>query len=328
MSERVPPWKGGAVAVADWAISKGDVAPTGLAPSDPLFAGEWDLGACQMSVLGLVQVIERFPDTAERYLPAVRTCSAWLASPDSRSFGAARWGRDEFGAAYVGYSALALARHQQIDRDFAHEAELDAMTEALLADLDGPVYELQTYPGEVYPPDIAVVAAALTVAGHGEAVQAWLPAFREVAIDPDSGMLYQALSAVDGSPRDLPRGSGTAFAVYFAHYADPELSAELYRALEDRQRHLGPFGGVREYPVGVDGHGDIDSGPVLFGIGVSPTGFSLAGARLHGDRDSYLRNLRTARLFGLPVPARGGSWYATGGGLGNAILLAMSTAGS
>ncbi|MCP4808514.1 MAG: hypothetical protein GY913_18850 [Proteobacteria bacterium] len=74
------------------------------------------------------------------------------------------------------------------------------------------------------------------------------------------------------------------------------------------------------------GFGDIDSGPVLLGIGVSPTGFGLAGARLHGDEAAYERSLRTARLFGLPVPWNGRT-YLTGGGLGNAILLAMATAG-
>lgn len=119
---------------------------------------------------------------------------------------------------------------------------------------------------------------------------------------------------------------GTAFAAYSLSFSNPALSRDLYASLDHRR--LAGFDGVREYPAGVRGWGDIDSGPVLFGVGVSATGFALAGARLHGDEASWRRSWRTATLFGLPIPARGGRWYLTGGALGKAILLAMLTAGS
>ncbi|MCP4808513.1 MAG: hypothetical protein GY913_18845 [Proteobacteria bacterium] len=157
-------WTLHADGVAAWAEGRGattGTAPTGLAPSDPLFAGEWDLAACQMTVLGLVQVVERFPETAGRYLPAVRACGDWLATEESRAFGAARWGHDDLGAAYVGYSALPLARQASIDPDFGHALPLAAMTSALEARLPDPVHTFETYPGEVYPADLSVVAAAL-----------------------------------------------------------------------------------------------------------------------------------------------------------------------
>ncbi len=313
--------------VADWAMERGGVAPTGLSPDSALFQGEWDLGACQMTVLGLAQVIEQHPGHQERYLPAVRACGSWLASADSRDFGAQAWGGDELGAAYVGYSALALVRWSQVDPEFPVQAELDAMVAALALHLDEEPHRWETYPGQTYPPDLAVCAAALAQAGgHEERLGAWLLRFRAESIDPETGLLIQSLSPMTGAAMGLPRASGTSFAVYFLSFADPQLSASLYRSLQGQQRHLGPFGGVREFPPGVQSLGDIDSGPVILGIGVSPTGFSLAGARLHRDRRAYVRNLRTARLFGVPVPSRGGRWYATGGGLGNAILLAMSTA--
>ncbi len=316
--------------VAAWAMERsGGTAPTGLAPDSALFQGEWDLGACQMTVLGLVQVIEQQPGTEERYLPAVRACGSWLASPESRDFGVRAWREDELGAAYVGYSALALVRWSQVDPEFSARSELKAMIEALAAHLGEEPHRWETYPGQTYPPDLAVCAAALSQAGgHEEALRAWLVRFRAEAIDPETGMLHQAISPMTGAPMDLPRASGTAFGVYFLGFVDLGLSASLYASIQDQQRHLGPYGGVREFPSGVQSLGDVDSGPVILGIGVSPTGFSLAGARLHGDRTAYLRNLRTARLFGVPVPSAGGRWYATGGGLGNAILLAMSTAGS
>ena len=35
------------------------------------------------------------------------------------------------------------------------------------------------------------------------------------------------------------------------------------------RRDLLGFGAVREYPPGTDGHGDIDSGPVVLGVNIT-----------------------------------------------------------
>jgi len=84
---------------------------------------------------------------------------------------------------------------------------------------------------------------------------------------------------------------------------------------------------MREYPRGAQGGwGDIDSGPVLFGVGLSASGFAVASARMHGDREMFRALWRSATLFGVPVQRGGRQRFLTGGPLGNATLLAMSTA--
>jgi hypothetical protein len=65
---------------------------------------------------------------------------------------------------------------------------------------------------------------------------------------------------------------------------------------------------------------------VLFGVSVSATGFALAGARASGDRPFFAGLYRTAALFGVLVDRGEGRRFATGGPLGNALLLAMLTA--
>jgi hypothetical protein len=87
------------------------------------------------------------------------------------------------------------------------------------------------------------------------------------------------------------------------------------------------FGVTREYPRQVTGgHGDIDSGPVVFGCGLSATGFMIAGSRLCGDADWYRRLTSAAYLFGAPLRRGNSREYVTGGPLGNAIMFAMLTA--
>jgi len=334
-------WLRHADAVADWALTESGsgVNSTG----SERFDGEWDLVGCQMTVLGLSQVATRFPDTAEGYLPAMEVCLDWMLTPAGRSFGESAWGvdalvdpagSDRLGPtqAWLGYLGTALGAHRRIAPESRYATQHDAMIEGFAAALAAPIHTFRTYPGESYPPDQAVVAGAvglhdlaLGTDRWAETLADWEARFRAAAVDPDTGMLVQSVSPHGRGWIDGPRGSGTAFAAYFLSFSNPALSADLYRALEHGD-FLG-YGAVLEYPPGVSGHGDIDSGPVLFGVSVSATGFGLAGARIHGDRARWQQSWRTATLFGVPVPRDGGRWFLTGGGLGNAILLAMLTAG-
>jgi hypothetical protein len=138
--------------------------------------------------------------------------------------------------------------------------------------------------------------------------------------------LIQAVTPT-GKPRDAPRGSGSALAAYFLSLADAGLAQRLHVAIS-RELGRGPlgFGMVAEYPRGYRGRGDIDSGPLVFGVSISATGFALGSARAAGDYESFRKIFRTVYLFGAPYRHSGGREFATGGPLGNAIMFAMLTA--
>jgi hypothetical protein len=86
------------------------------------------------------------------------------------------------------------------------------------------------------------------------------------------------------------------------------------------------FLAVREYPRTVLEKGDIDSGPVIFGMGFSATGFSIAGAKIFTDRNSFTKLYALTYLFGTPLTRNGSLHYVTGGPLGTAIMFAVLTA--
>jgi hypothetical protein len=188
---------------------------------------------------------------------------------------------------------------------------------------------LETYPGEIYPVDNTAVVASVALSDGDRArplVQRFVRELRVRAIDDKTGLLFQSLDG-ERRPLDAPRGSGTALAVYFTSFADIDLSRDLYHALtrELSDSVLG-FGVLREYPRGRFGLGDIDSGPLIFGYSISATGFALAGARIHGDPDTFERLYRTFHLFGAPLRRNGRLSFVSGGALGNAIVFAMLTA--
>jgi len=316
-------------AVASHALERGGDA--GLETGSPRFDGEWDWVTCQMTILGLTQVIHEHPHTRDRYLPAVDACMDWLITPEARAFGTRAWGADGLAAddevhAYLGYLGLALGARRSLGDDPRYDDLHDRLAHTLARGLEGPVHRLRTYPGETYPADQAAVIGAVarhqqtTGTDHGAVLRDFLHRYREVTVDSQTGLLFQSIRADDGRPLDAPRGSGTALAAYFLRDADPALSRALYHAL--RHTEVLGFAGIREYPSGHGGLGDVDSGPVLFGMSVSATGFGLAGARVHQDRSRFRKLYRTTHLFGAPIGGR----FLTGGGLGNAILLAMLTA--
>lgn len=331
-----------AKAVDHW-VSDGVVSKT-FATGSARFDSEWIYGTYQMAALGFAQVALEHAETTERMRQRLERAIDRMLLPKSRAFDTDAWGRDalsvleldEGHAAFLGYTNLVLSLHRELYPDSKYGALNDRITAALVQRLEhSTTYMVETYPGEVFPVDNAAGIGSLAV--HARAtrrdvpsiVARWSAAVRARYIHRPSGLLVQIVRP-DGAPVDAPRGSGSALAAYFLSFADPELSRELHEAVERELAHdvLG-FRFVSEYPRGVrQGRGDIDSGPLVFGLGVSATGFSLGGCRIHGDRECYARTLASADLFGAPVERSVGHTYVSGGPLGDAILFAMQTAQS
>jgi len=326
-------------AMASWATTT--AGQTHHSTGSDLYDAEWRLVSCQMTVLGLGQVIEEHPELRDAYLPAMEACLDWMITPEATAFGARRWGQEpgpiegQGTHAYLGYINVALSMHRKVAPDSRFAALNDRLTEAFAERLRRePFFALATYPGESFPADQATVVGSIglydaaTGADHRDALDRYEASLVAHAIDPDSGLLYQAFDPASGRAVDVPRASGTAFSAYFLSFASMPLSRRLYDALAARCHGttLG-FGGIDEYPPGVaGGFGDVDSGPVLFGVGTSATGFALAAARIHGDEAVYTSITRTATLFGVPRDRGGQRRYLMGGAIGNGLLLAMTTA--
>ena len=322
-----------------------ETADTATRATDPenRFAGEWALVTHQMTSLGLAQVVLAHPEWKSAYAPTVRTAALRSFLPEMRDFGTRAWdGEDalasldgENGHAYLAYSALAVGMARLVDPvDFpadvvrAHDGLIAAYERRLLA---SPTGLIETYPNEAYPTDVAAVAAAIAVHGratgvsHARVLAHWVRQVRAVQIDAASGFVHQRMS-VSGKPRDVPRGSGTGLAAWYAGFVDRGLATELTAALLSHERTLFGFSGVAEFGA-QEGHGDIDSGPVVLGVSVAATGFSLAPFRAFGHREAFTRLFRTTTLFGLPTRRGDALCFRTGGPIGNALLLAMLTSG-
>lgn len=324
----------------------GRLSPEAGAPSfstgSARFDGEWLFGTHVMAALGLAQTALAHPAESGELRPALERALDGALSKPARGFDRLAWGADPLEtldgdaahAAYLGYLGIALGLARRLEPAGRHAPLHDRIAEALTRRLERTeTLLLETYPGERYPVDNASVVA--TIALHARAtggpepavVARWTAACRERFVDRDTGLLIQSVAADGVTALDRPRGSGTALAVYFLSFADPKLSRDLFVALERELAGtvLG-FGVVREYPRGVFGLGDIDSGPLVAGYSISAMGFSLAGCRMHGDAECFDRRYAGFHLLGAPFEHSGRWSFVSGGALGDAILLAMLTA--
>jgi hypothetical protein len=310
----------------------------------PQFDGEWLFGTYLMAGLGYGQLAVQQPDHREMALRSLHRCSERIRSADVRAFDDESWKNDPLAtlasptkhhAAYLGYYNLLLGLGRLLD-PASPDAELnDRISAALRARVErAPTLLLESYPGEVYPVDNCAVIASLalharaTATDYGDLFARWEQRFRERYIDADTGLMIQAVWPQDGSPADAPRGSGTALGLYVLSFWNPALSRDLYAAARrELALRICGFGGVHEYPRTVrDAGGDIDSGPIVMRMGLSATGFLIAGSRLHGDRDLFRRLYATAYAWGAPLECDDALHFVTGASLGDAILFAMFTA--
>ncbi|WP_019926817.1 hypothetical protein [Nocardia sp. BMG111209] len=305
--------------------------------------GMWGLLTHQMAALGLAQVCLSHPEWRNRYAPIATRAAAKSLSPALRTLFTDTWHGEDgetgldgpHGHAYLAYPALALGMARMVDPAFP--PDLARRQDALVAAyerrlLASPTALLDTFPGEAYPTDVAAVAAAIAVHGretgtdHAVVLAHWAQQVRAVQIDPRTGLIVQRMGT-DGRMHDAPRASGTGLAAYFAGFADRALAGDLAAALFRQERTVLGFSAIHEYGSGYRGAGDIDSGPVILGISVSATGFALALARSLGRRDVFTRLFRTTDLVGVPLRSGSRLRFATGGAIGNALLLAFLTSG-
>lgn len=159
---------------------------------------------------------------------------------------------------------------------------------------------LDAYPGQAWPCDSTVAVASLALHDaifeprYGQLLKDWLS-----KTGPEL-FPHQARPVLTAS-----RGTSQVMIQRFLFEIDPELAGEQYRKFR-AQYVTTRFGlpGVREYPLGQEGEGDVDSGPLIFGFSFSATGVMPGAARLHQDERLLQPFGQLIQTFGFPLGGR------------------------
>ncbi|TDC86583.1 hypothetical protein E1292_47770 [Nonomuraea deserti] len=178
---------------------------------------------------------------------------------------------------------------------------------------------LEAYPGQAWPVDSTVAVASLRLHDallpprFGRTVHDWLREVRE-RLDPRTGLLPHRADPVTGEPAEVARGTSQSMIQRFLVDIDPAFAAEQYTRFRDRYvvTPLGLGPAVREYPEGLDGPADVDSGPLPLGVSLSATAVTLGAAQVHGDAPLAEALAGYGELAGLPVGTPWTKRYAFG----------------
>jgi hypothetical protein len=166
---------------------------------------------------------------------------------------------------------------------------------------------LQSYRDAAWPSDALLAIAALHLHDHlfaprfTRTIARWLAEVQQ-RLDPATGLLPHRVHPQTGYPIEGARGSSQSLMLRFLAEVDPEFARSQYARYRTAflTTWLG-LPGIREYPHGIDGEGDVDSGPVGFGIGASATIVGLGTIRMFGDSALAGPLDATIETMGLPI---------------------------
>jgi hypothetical protein len=154
---------------------------------------------------------------------------------------------------------------------------------------------------------------ALLPARYGGTVARWLDGVRQ-RLDPATGLLPHRVDAGTGQPMEVARATSQSVIHRFLVEVDPAFAAEQYGRFRDRYvaSPLGLGPAVREYPDGMDGPADVDSGPLPLGVSLSATVVTIGAAQVNGDATLAGALARYGELAGVPVDTPWSKRYAFG----------------
>ncbi len=176
---------------------------------------------------------------------------------------------------------------------------------------------LQSYQGAAWPADNLAAMAALCVHDrilpprYQVTTAGWLRKMRRYG--NSTGLLPHAVDAETGGTTEPARGCSQSLMIRLLVEIDTVFARQQYQLY--RQQFTGSvFGlpGIREYPAGTTGTGDVDSGPVVFGIGSSATIAGLGTAIAVGDAEWAEQLEQMVETLGMPLTWKGQKCYIGG----------------
>ena len=193
--------------------------------------------------------------------------------------------------------------------------ERDVLVAAFAASPSGL---LPSYAGGYWPCDNLVAMAAVVrastllgdddVAALGHRLVDPLLPYR----DPATTLLPHRTDAT-GRSLEGPRATSQSLIQTALPVVAPDLAPQAWLAYRSAfvTREAGLVG-VREFPSGTKGSGDVDSGPLILGVSLSATVVTVAAARANGDTGQSATLDQEAEVLGLPLEWRGERRYALG----------------
>lgn len=304
---------------------------------------ELAIATLSMTSVALTNLSFREPADLEANREAVRLMIDRALSDEIRQYDIIWWGEDAIDsldgdnghAGYLGHLNLMLGCYFLLGGDDAHLRELFTRVSATLARRleDSGSYHAESFPGWIYTADIVIVMQSLHLHDltqeprYVELFRHWLAFSRERLLDHDTGMLRYHVSP-SGQAAGTARGVLQGWNSMWLPLIDENFARDQYQRMNRlllAHSAFGNFAAIREYPEGKSGPTDLVSGPLVFGLSPTATGFAMGGAAHWNDQSTLAGLLRTAEMAGGTWSFGGQRAYLFAPLPGDAVILAART---
>ena len=262
---------------------------------DDVAGTEWPLFGSVFFLLASEQLVaERAVALDDETKEGIRLAAEVVAHPASATWVRAKWGAAYLERENVFYRMLlllGLSSYRNMSADGRYDALLRSQSDSLRRELlDRPHHLADDYPGECYPNDVlwAVVALKRTASDDEgrQQVAALSTGLLQTLKQESSGLPAFRVDARTGEALQAARGSGNSGIVAMAAELDVETARRWFESYVKHYWYRGALiSGFREYPHGVGGAPDVDSGPVIGGAGSVASVFGIGAARSLGRYD-------------------------------------------
>jgi hypothetical protein len=229
----------------------------------------------------------------------------------------------EYGVFYAGWKNYLLAKILELDTAFAnYDKYRDAFTkqcEAIsLATKQSDSPYLPSYHGQTWPADMFVAMASIKRHDHlfkpkyESEISDWIKNVKSKLGSPTK-MIPHKVNSRTAATLEGERGSSASLIIRFLAEIDADFAKEQYE-LYKTYFVTTTFGlpSISEYPKGKSGEGDIDSGPVIFGVGFSGTIVSIGTFSKLGDLELAENQYKTINAFGFATKPENEKKYIFG----------------
>jgi hypothetical protein len=344
-SRLTPMWfKSAAPRFLAWANMYLDTNYAGSLRHDDIPATEWPMfGATFFLVTAEdLQSQGKIDPTQGTVGPAIEKAAEIVASPVTATWVKTKWGAGYLEKENVFYRMLlilGLSSYERITGNTQYHTMMARQRDTLADELAKAKFHLRDdYPGECYPADMLWAVAAIQRAArldgrrYDELASSLMKTFDGLLQAAEGLPAFQAESR-SGRIQQGARGCGNSGILLFASELDPVIAGRWYDAYEKNfWKDTGWCIGFSEMPIqSKDPFMDVDSGPVVCGIGSVSSAFGIGAARTAGriDRAAPLTAEVLAASwptpFGFLLPGLMGRLAADSWSLGEVALLFSMT---
>lgn len=174
-------------------------------------------------------------------------------------------------------------------------------------------YKNASWPADVMPAIISLkIHDRLFNKQYTNTIQQWLKKVKQKQ-DPETGLIPHSSNSITGNMLIAPRGSSQSLMIRLLAEIDTTYAKQQYMIYKRLfLSNIGCISYVKEFHSNKNANGDVDSGPVLFGIGSAATITAIGTSSVCGDQIMSQKLKRSIDVTGIPFIFNNKRFYLMG----------------